>query len=357
MDTSRPSWTTKEILQLHEDMELKYGDGDGGDFLFGWQPINPFADDLLGAVKERARGTDYTKYSYMETDRSLSNAVLKLHGDLDDIIPDAAFCAASGGASVLSAFCYWLSRNQIKEVYYLPPIYFTLLNGLRQFGIRARAITGFHSFELNTSPDLPNKETVLIVADPVWYAGIPVPQYIIDGLSSWQRKTGSLIFVDGSFQYMRWDSKTFEPTSRLDPKRTIRLISPAKSLAIHGYRFAYALLPSDIKPKFSNSYTNICGSAAADNVAFAYEAISAMTDRNLTNKLIQRAATRHRSLRSKGIIESPLNPEAGYFVFEKINIKLPEDSLRMEGKYFGQPRYPGHTRLNLLSTKFYLLES
>jgi aspartate/methionine/tyrosine aminotransferase len=232
-----------------------------------------------------------------------------------------------------------------------------LLNGLRQFGIRARAITGFHSFELNNLPDLPDKETVLIVADPVWYAGIPVPQFIIDGLLSWQRKTGSLIFVDGSFQYMRWDSRTLEPTSRLDPKRTIRLVSPTKSLAIHGYRFAYALLPSDIKPKFSNSYTNICGSGAADNIAFAHEAISAMVDRNLTNKLIQRAASRHRSLRSKGIIESPLNPEAGYFVFEKINIKLPEDSLRMEGKYFGQPRYPGHTRLNLLSTKFYLLES
>ena len=65
-DPSARVLTTREILQLHEDLEVKCGDGNGGDFLFGWQSINPFADDLLAAVKHRTEEIDYTKYSYME---------------------------------------------------------------------------------------------------------------------------------------------------------------------------------------------------------------------------------------------------------------------------------------------------
>jgi hypothetical protein len=128
--------TTKEILQLHEDLEVKFGDGNGGDFLFGWQSINPFASDLLTAVKQRAEEIDYTKYSYMESDSELAAEVAALHDALDGVKPDAVFCAASGGASILFAFSYWLARNDIDEIYYIPPIYFTLLNGLRQFKIR-----------------------------------------------------------------------------------------------------------------------------------------------------------------------------------------------------------------------------
>jgi aspartate/methionine/tyrosine aminotransferase len=357
MEESGKSWTTKEILQMHEDLEIKYGDGGGGDFLFGWQSINPFAGDLIAATKERTTKIDYTKYSYMESDDDLADAVVALHDNLDNFRPDAAFCAASGGTSVLFAFSYWLARNGIKEICYIPPIYFTLLNGLRQFGIRARALSGFHSFEKDFTLNLPAMETVLILADPVWYAGIAVPEQIIDEIAIWQRKTGSLIFVDGSFQYMRWDTRVREPTAKFDPKKTIRLVSPTKSLVIHGYRFGYALMPKEIKPKFSTSYTNICGSASADNLAFAYEAVRAMTERKLTEQLIERAANRHRQLRNNHTIESPLKPETGYFVFEKVNVTTPDEGLRMQGKYFGQPRFPQHTRLNLLSTKFHLLES
>jgi len=355
-DPSARVLTTREILQLHEDLEVKFGDGNGGDFLFGWQSINPFADDLLAAVKHRKEEIDYTKYSYMESDAALSADILDLHAAIDGAKSEAAFCAASGGATVLFAFSYWLARNDIKEVFYIPPIYFTLLNGLRQFGIRARALGGYHSFEKEFQLDLPSKKTVLVLADPVWYAGIPVPKDIIDQVATWQEATGSLVFVDGSFQYMRWDHKVCEPTAKLNPSNTVRLISPTKSLVIHGYRFAYALVPSRIKPILSNCYTNIAGSSSADNVAFAYEAIRAMRDRKLTEQLIARAAGRHASLRSKGTLESPLHPQAGYFVFEKINVPLPDDGLRMDGRYFGQPRFPGHARMNLLSTKFHLLE-
>jgi len=349
--------TTKEILQLHEDLEVKFGDGNGGDFLFGWQSVNPFASELLAAVKQRADEIDYTKYSYMESDSELASEVAALHDALDRVKPDAVFCAASGGASILFAFSYWLARNDINEIYYIPPIYFTLLNGLRQFRIRARALGGYHCFEREFHLTLPPKKTVLVLADPVWYAGIPVPQNIIQEVAAWQEMTGSLVFVDGSFQYMRWDHQVDEPTATFNPSNTIRLVCPTKSLVVHGYRFAYALLPSATKPKLSNCYTNIAGSSSADNVAFAFEAVRAMRDRNLTEKLISRAASRHADLRRRHIIESPLAPQTGYFVFEKINVPLGDnDHLRMDGRYFGQPRFPHHARMNLLSTKIHLLD-
>jgi aspartate/methionine/tyrosine aminotransferase len=355
-DPSAKVLTTKEILQLHEDLEVKFGDGNGGDFLFGWQSINPFADSLLAAIKRRAEEIDYTKYSYMESNTALADEIVDLHTTLDGVKPDTAFCAASGGASILFAFSYWLARNDIKEIFYVPPIYFTFLNGLRQFGIRARALSGYHCFEQEFRLELPPKKTVLVLADPVWYAGIPVPEDIINQVAAWQKMTGSLVFVDGSFQYMRWDHRLSEPTAALDPFNTVRLISPTKSLVIHGYRFAYALLPNRIKPILSNCYTNIAGSSAADNVAFAYEAVRAMRDRKLTEQLITLAASRHAKLRNMSKIESPLTPQAGYFVFEKINVPLPDDNLRMDGRYFGQLRFPHHARMNLLSTKYHLLE-
>jgi aspartate/methionine/tyrosine aminotransferase len=348
--------TTKEILQLHEDLEIKFADGDGGDFLFGWQSINPFAGDLLAAVKRRAEGTDYTKYCYMESDEILASEVIDLHTAIDGITPEDAFCAASGGTSILFSFSYWLARNAIKEIYFIPPIYFTLLNSLRSFGIHARAISGYHSFENEFRLNLPEKKTTLILADPVWYAGIPMPEDVLKEVAAWQARTGSLVFVDGSFQYMRWDRRIYEPTAELDPTNTIRLISPTKSLLVHGYRFAYCLLPKEFKPRLSNSYTNISGSSAADNIAFAYESIRALRERTLPEQLIERAAGRHARLRSMGRIESSLTPQAGYFVFEKINVSLPDDTLRMDGRYFGQPRFPHHTRFNLLSTKYHLLD-
>jgi hypothetical protein len=150
------TWTTEDILRLHEELEIRYGDFGGGDFLFGWQSINPFAESFLKAVKERGISADYTKYCYMESDNALSDAVVTFHEKLDFQRPEAAFCASSGGTSILFTFANWLSRNEIKEVYYIPPIYFTLLNGLRRLDIRARPTSERNSnFTRGKSQDRP----------------------------------------------------------------------------------------------------------------------------------------------------------------------------------------------------------
>ncbi|KAA0675636.1 aminotransferase class I/II-fold pyridoxal phosphate-dependent enzyme [Roseomonas genomospecies 6] len=341
--------STAEILNLYKELEIVHGDGDAGAFLFGWQCRNPFSGDLIEATIARSKSYDYVPYAYMEDDRDLSNKVKDMHACFGERAPEHVFCASSGASSVLFTFCAWLSKSGIKEVYYIPPIYFTMLNALHLFGIRARPISARHAFESDFTLNLPAKESVLILADPVWYVGIPIKEETINELVAWQKNTGSFIFVDGSFQYMPWDGHISEPTSNFDPSRTIRLVSPTKSLAVNGYRFAYATIPVNLSSEFKNLYTNIYGSGPTDNIAFAYEAIEAMKARSLTDKLIGSAKDRHVELRSRGVISSPFNPRCGYFAYEQLNYKLPDGYIKMDGKYFGQFRFPDHVRINLLS--------
>ena len=227
---------------------------------------------------------------------------------------------------------------------------------MRLFGIRSRQVSARHAFEEDFKMNLPDKRTFLFLTDPVWYAGVPVPKHVLDHIGIWQERTGSTVLVDGSFQYMPWNKTAFEATAHLDPSKTIRLISPSKSLCVAGYRFAYLLGPSDLRSKISHTYTNIYASASADTVAFGHEAIRAMEKREITNKLTDVIRFRHQRLRNQGKIESGLSPTCGYFVFEKLKYHLPSGYVRMGGEFFDQPRYPGYARINLLSPSFYLLE-
>src|SRR6202007_299705 len=110
---------------------------------------------------------------------------------------------------------------------------------LRLFNIWARPVSALHGFELGFKMNLPEKETVLIFSDPIWYAAQPFPAGAIAEMANWQQRTLSTVFVDGSFQYMSWTKEVFEHTSILDHEKTVRVVSPTKSLATSGYRFAY----------------------------------------------------------------------------------------------------------------------
>ena len=50
-----------------------------------------------------------------------------------------------------------------------------------------------------------------------------------------------------------------------------------------------------------------------------------------------------------------MTPDAGYFVFEKINVALPENYKLVDGRYFDQHNYPGFVKVNLLSPSIDLL--
>ncbi len=349
MPRSEQSMCTKKLNALYEELAFELDDGNQGHFLSGWQCENPYVSDLLSAIKVRSNHIDYRKYRYFDEDDELSNKIRNIHMSLDGIRPQGILCA-SGSTSLLYAFVTYLKRIGIGRVYYIPPIYFTLHIAFELYGICATSVSAQQPFEKGFSIELPSeKGSVIFITDPIWYTGTKYSDDIIEEIVVWQKRTSSLVFVDGSLQYLPWNGIVSENTSRLDPSHTFRLLCPSKQLSVHGYRFSYLLLPSSHERSMSWTYANIAGPADADSIAFAHEAMAAVLDRSVPNKLMKVVCKRHSYFRAKSIIESDISPVCGYFVFEKIKTALPEGYAMVDGKYFGLGNYPGYTKINLLS--------
>src|SRR5207253_6799495 len=103
---------------------------------------------------------------------------------------------------------------------------------LRMLNIRLRPVSGKQAFESGAALNLPSRKALLLLCDPVWYAGRRVPLDKIAAIADWQKLTGSLVFVDGSFQFMQWNGTRREHTAMLDSDLTFRRISPIRASAI-----------------------------------------------------------------------------------------------------------------------------
>jgi histidinol-phosphate/aromatic aminotransferase/cobyric acid decarboxylase-like protein len=344
------------VLRRHAELEADRDDGEGGRFLSGWQCVNPWANEIRARIDAQLSSINATEYLYFDRDANVSSQIREFHSLTDQIGPDAIFCGA-GSTALIFLFCVWLRQQSINEVFYLPPLYFTTHFALKLFDIRARPVSGRQAFEPDFSLNLPESESVLLVCDPVWYAGVPLDETVIETVCDWQRRTGSFVFVDGSFQYARWSGQRAEPTARLAIGRTVRLVCPTKNLATHGYRFAYALLPSRLRSSFAEAYSNIYGSCSVEDIAFARVAISEMIDGRITRQLMALVSERHRSLRARGRITAPWQPGSGYFVFERLADGIESASAPlMDGSFFEQKRFPAYRRINLLSPSVNLLD-
>jgi aspartate/methionine/tyrosine aminotransferase len=193
------------------------------------------------------------------------------------------------------------------------------------------------------------------MTDPIWFTGTAMSDDLIDEIREWQHKTNSFVFVDGSLQYLAWNGQHIEPTSRLAPQLTFRLISPSKQVAIHGYRFAYLLAPEHTHADLAWISANICGPASAESIEFAHEAIDAISKRSITPKLIDLAASRFKLLTGEGRIEANPAPSCGYSTFARIEIPLPANYPVLDGRFFDQPGYGSCIKVNLLSPSIHLL--
>lgn len=339
----------------YEKLAFDLSDGDSGQFLSGWQCDNLYASDFLSAVKERSKHIDYRKYQYFDEDVELSEKICSVHTSFDDVHPQAVLCA-NGSTSLLYSFVTYLKKLGVNKVYYISPIYFTLHVAFELYGIKAISVSDKQSFEKDFLFDLPEEHSsVLFLTDPIWYTGTKYSSQAINEIANWQKRTSSLVFVDGSLQYLPWDGVLNENTAMLDPAFTFRLVCPSKQLSVHGYRFSYMLLPVTHQRGMAWTYANIAGPASADSIVFAHEAITAMKNRKLPEALMQVVISRHAYLRKHKIIESEICPECGYFVFEKINVALPDGYSVMDGKYFDLKSYPNYMKINLLSPSINLL--
>lgn len=150
-----------ELLARHADLEAAHGDGDGGSFLSGWQCQNPWIGEIRSAVEREAARLTAEKYFYFEDDAQISDGLMRLHEKLDGSRPQAIVCGA-GSSALIFTFCAWLRTNGYREVFYLPPLYFSLHFALRLFGIRARAVSGRHPYEPDFTINLPKVRSILI---------------------------------------------------------------------------------------------------------------------------------------------------------------------------------------------------
>ncbi|HEV7587216.1 MAG TPA: aminotransferase class I/II-fold pyridoxal phosphate-dependent enzyme, partial [Longimicrobium sp.] len=254
-------------------------------FLSDWNCDNPLLDQVLGPELASLShdGLSRESYIYFDTEESLLNSICSFHHQFEALsLSHSNVVAGPGSSSFLAAFAIWLRRSGYTEAYYIPPLYHTFYFLLESLDINLTPVSTLHAYEAEFSMNLPPRNTVLLMCDPVWYAGKAIPAAQVAAIADWQRATKSLVFVDGSFQYMKWSYARNEATAMLDPELTFRLVCPAKTLAVPFYRFAYLLHPSSTHPDLVFLYESMVGGASASDLAFAHRALKVLTgDGNL----------------------------------------------------------------------------
>lgn len=335
-----------DLLDKHRTLDHTIRDDKGKIFISDWYCYHPFINMFTHGIETTSQQKqDYVFYS---DDKKLANLISQMHKNFDKKNYDISeILPGDGSTPFIAAFCLWLLKNDIKEVYYVPPMYYTFYYFLELFRIKARPISSQQIYEENVSLNLPDKTTTLIICDPIWYVGQSIKKDFIEQIDKWQRQTNSYIFVDGSFQYMQWSENRYEETSIFDKEYTFRLICPTKFLALHGYRFSYILLPSRFYEEILYLYANNVGSTNAYNPVFAKKAISIMLEKDYNIKLTDFIKSIYEKLIKNNSIKTEVIPNSGYFIFAEVTKNI--DSFHsMTQEYFEQKKYPNYTRINLL---------
>jgi len=322
-------------------------------FLSDWNCDNPFANELLGPqLSELAPTLSSSRgYIYFDEEQTVLREICLFHLIYERLqLSQANVVAGPGSSSFLAAFSLWLLRCGYTDIYYLPPLYHTFHFLLEAVDINVTPASVNQSFEADYTMNLPNHHTVLLMCDPVWYAGKSVPQKHIEMIADWQRATRSLVFVDGSFQYMKWNRIKGESTSLLDPELTFRLVCPTKALAIPHFRFAYLLHPAEAHHDLLFIYESIVGGASASDLAFAKRALQILKSDSTGYIMTDFFGEIFSDLVRRDLIRTGITPDCSYFTFAVPLVK-PENLLVMDGSYFELKGYDHYCRINLMAAR------
>lgn len=321
-------------------------------FLSDWNCDNPLLDQLLGAELARLprNGFSPDSYIFFDAEKALIDSICRFHHDVEGLsLSSDHVVAGPGSSSFLAAFAIWLLRSGYEEVFYVPPLYHTFYFLLESLGIKLTPVSALHAYQPGHSMALPAHHAVLLMCDPVWYAGKSVPDNHIERIAEWQRRTESLVFVDGSFQYMKWSGERNESSAALDPDLTFRLICPAKTLAVPFFRFAYLLHPSAVHSDLVFLYESMVGGATASDLVFAHRALKVLEgDGTIEHVLPAYLARVYHTLVSRKLIRTAIVPDCGYFAFAE-PLARPSGLVTMDQSYFELTGYPDYCRINLMA--------
>jgi aspartate/methionine/tyrosine aminotransferase len=190
-------------------------------FISDYNGTHPYVREYLGDLATRSplELGEITSYAGIDEDLVVRTKLADLHTEYDGVAYGANNVIPAGGSSgLICTICTWLMLRGYRQVHYVPPVYYKFAFLFDKFGMEPVAVSDQHAFMSDFALRLPEAHTVLILTDPIWYAGRRVPACVLDDLRAWQERTGSTIFVDGSFQYMRWDGAR-RPRLRADGRR------------------------------------------------------------------------------------------------------------------------------------------
>jgi len=340
------------LIQKHRQLD-KTITASRGQFLSDWNCDNPLVEHLLGPelsnLIRRSGAAD--SYIYFDEEGALLDAICAFHAGADGLrLSPSNIVAGPGSSSFLAAFAVWLRRSGYTDVYCLPPLYHTLYLLLESLDITVTPVSTHHAYEEQFSIKLPDRHTVLLMCDPVWYAGKCVPEETIGKIAEWQRATKSLVFVDGSFQYMKWSGEIAEHTSDLAEELTFRLVCPAKTLAVPLFRFAYLIHPTTTHDDLTFLYESMIGGSSAADLAFAHRALDVMRSDTLSRVMPQCFSGIYRALAERQLIRTRVIPECGYFIFA-VPLAYPAELVMMDQSYFEVVGYPEYGRINLMAAR------
>ncbi len=325
----------------------------GSVFVSDWNGDHPFMDEFLGDLGEVPIGRlgSLGTYSRMDEDLELTDAVAELHvRRYGETSVTAGRCVTGAGStSFLTTLLMYQFLQGVREISYLPPVYYNAGWWIRKLGMGVRRVASNVDFSDDVEMSLPEGRGLLWVTDPVWFAGVPLRDATVDRIADWQRRTGSTVIVDGTFQYMGWEGATKEATDRLDPDLTFRLVCPTKTLAMHGFRFAYAIVPAQHAAPFAELHRRLHGAAGLADRLFARRAVEVLGTHDGALPLMSFARDRYRQLLASGAVTEAVEPESGFFVFGRPSVDA-TNFVAMDINCFGGKGYPGFVRVNLLNS-------
>ncbi len=339
------------LLQAH--LELDALSRDRGDRLFisDWYCEHPFAAEIVPPSAVASIEDDaLLRYCFHNDDDEIHERIRTFHGARDgtDLGADEIYVAA-GLSGLITAQFLMLRRQGIQRLHYIRPLYYTYYY--------LASVLGIELVPVNDDPlDRPGRRLELppsgaeglILCDPVWHIGRPVEAEYVSAIRTWQDETESLVMVDGAFQYLRWRRRNGqEATAALRRDLTIRNLCPTKTVAVHGPRFAYALLPARMWEDLRYAYANSAGSSSVFDHRSAIAIMDYLTSPHSNGPLLDLIADRYERLTATGAIREPLGAEAAYFCF--VTTPVAQDRLiTMDQTFFDTTCHPNLVRFNLL---------
>jgi aspartate/methionine/tyrosine aminotransferase len=340
-----------ELLEAHHRLDYDCRHRNGRLFVSDWYCEHPFVEEVLPpSARSGLTAEEVLPYYFQNDEHSIHREIKRFHESREGcILSHDNIFISSGLSPLITAQMLLLSRRGVRQVFYIRPLYYTYYFLAAALGIELVPVNGNPLVNSTEQLRLPDESgRWLLMADPIWYMGRNADDRAIDLVRTWQDVTDGTVIVDGGFQYQRWfENHQPERTSALRVDRTIRNLCPTKAAAMHGPRFAYSILPSEMSEELRYCYSNTAGPGSVFDRAAGLSIMHWLNSDVSNGRLMGLVRRRYEKMSTLGFLDDPIGARASYFCF----VSVPVDESRliaMDQRFFDTTGFPGLIRFNLL---------